>query len=106
MRRRLQQEVHVLAVQALDCPFLNQVRRPPLQLQTSRDDAHDKRLTLKQFRAGHATHLAARGSHLSETMQAGEWKSKAFLDYCDPDTIDAVVFLNATLDASDNEGDE
>ena len=64
------------------------------------------RLTWKAFRAGHATHLAARGSHISEIMQVGGWKSKAFLAYCDPDTIDAVVFFNAGLDASDNEGDD
>ena len=64
------------------------------------------RMTWKAFRAGHATHLAARGSPRSEIMQAGEVKSKAFLDYCDPVTIDSVVFFNAAFDASDNEGDD
>ena len=96
--------------------FLSQSKATFVQLHTIRDDAQDKkgirqagfgvdRLTWKAFRAGHATHLAARGSHISEIMQAGEWKSKALLDYRDPDTIDAVVFLNAILNASDNEGD-
>ena len=64
------------------------------------------RLTWKAFRTLHATHSAVRGSHISAIMQAGEWKSKAFHDYCELDTIDAEVFLNAILGASDNEGDD
>ena len=47
-----------------------------------------------------------RADHISKIMQARERKSKAFLDYCDPVTIDSVVFFNAAFDASDNESDE
>ena len=64
------------------------------------------RLTWKAFRAGHATHLALRGSKINVIMWAGDWKRRTFLDYVDCDTIDAGEFLNAILDASDNEGDD
>ena len=62
--------------------------------------------TWKAFRAGHATHLAMRGSKINVIMQAGEWKSITFPDYVDRDAIDVGELLNAILDASDNEGDD
>ena len=34
---------------------------------------------------------------------AGEWRSRAFLDYIDGDKVDEVVFLNTTLNQSDEE---
>ena len=64
------------------------------------------RLTWKAFRAGHAIVLAANGHSMAIIMQAGEWKSKAFIDYADNGTIDHEVFFNTTFDASDAEGDE
>ena len=64
------------------------------------------RLTWKAFRAGHATQLAANGHSMAIIMQAGELKSKVFIDYADNDTIDNEVFPNTTFDASDAEGDE
>ena len=63
-------------------------------------------LTWKAFRAGHATLLAIKGASIGNIMQAGEWKSKAFLLHFDEDTIDLAEFLNAILDTSDNEGND
>ena len=77
-----------------------------IKQQSNRLGFGGERLTWKAFRAGHATHLAALSFNIGVIMQAGEWNSKAFLDYADSDTIDAEVFLNATFDASDNGGDE
>ena len=57
----------------------------------------------KSFRAGHATHLAACGCNIKVITEAGEWRSRAFLDYIDGDKVDQAVFLNTTLDRSDEE---
>ena len=54
---------------------------------------------------GHATHLAITGKDLGQIMAAGEWKSSAFAAYVDPDTLDTELFLNQTLERSDNEDD-
>ena len=62
-------------------------------------------LTWKSFRVGHATHLAVKGYEICRIMEAGEWKSLAFAAYVDPDTLDTEVFLNQTLERSDNEDD-
>ena len=56
----------------------------------------------KSFRA-HATHLAACGCDIKVITDAGEWRSRAFLDYIDGDKVDQAVFLNTTLDRSDEE---
>ena len=60
-------------------------------------------ISWKSFRAGHATHLAACGCDIKLIMAAGEWKSRAFLDYIDADMVDKAVFLHTTLDRSDDE---
>ena len=60
-------------------------------------------VTWKSFRAGHATHLAVSGCSIKVITQAGEWRSRAFLDYIDSDKVDEVVFLNTTMDQSDEE---
>ena len=57
----------------------------------------------KSFRAGHATHLAACGCDIKVITDAGEWRSRAFLEYIDGDKVDEVVFLNTTMDQSDEE---
>ena len=57
----------------------------------------------KSFRAGYATHLAACGCDIKVITDAGEWRSSAFLDYIDADKVDEVVFLNTTLEQSDEE---
>ena len=36
-------------------------------------------------------------------MEAGEWKSRAFLEYIDADMVDKAVFLHTTMDRSDEE---
>ena len=46
----------------------------------SHNDASE--LTLKSFRAGRATSLAASGHSIGEILIAGESKSSAFLKYC------------------------
>ena len=62
-------------------------------------------LTWKSFRVGHAIHLAVNGESLGQIMAAGEWKSSAFAAYVDPNTFDTEVFLNQTLQRSDDEDD-
>ena len=69
-------------------------------------------LTWKSIRAGHATHLAASGATLATILEAGEWRSAAFLSYIDSNIADAAEVLRQTLqseldeasDAEDNIG--
>ena len=49
--------------------------------------------TLKAFRAGRATSLAAAGSPIGVILAAGEWKSSAFLRYCQADCISVSAVL-------------
>ena len=63
-------------------------------------------LTWKAFRVGHATHLASTGTEVRTIMMAGEWRSAAYANYVDNDTLDAEVFLNALLENSDKEDDD
>ena len=59
--------------------------------------------TLKAFRAGKATALAVQGKSLGTILQAGEWRSSAFLSYVDTDTVDQAQLLEQTLALSDDE---
>ena len=61
------------------------------------------KFTLKAFRAGKATALAASGKSLGTILQAGEWRSSAFMSYVDTDVVDAAQILDQTLGASDEE---
>ena len=61
------------------------------------------KFTLKAFRAGKATALAASGKSLGAILQAGEWRSSAFMSYVDTDVVDAAQILDQTLVASDEE---
>ena len=61
------------------------------------------KFTLKAFRAGKATALAASGKSLGAILQAGEWRSSAFMSYVDTDVVDAAQILDQTLGASDDE---
>ena len=61
------------------------------------------RYTLKAFRAGRVTALAASGASIGEILLAGEWKSFALMRYIDMDAVDQAQLLNAALDASDKE---
>ena len=59
--------------------------------------------TLKTFRAGRATQMAASGSSLGDILIAGEWRSSALARYVDDDHVDAAAVLRTTIDASDDE---
>ena len=58
--------------------------------------------TFKAFRAGHATALAQEGRSIGDILNAGEWRSAAFLAYVDEDIVDASQILEQVLD-SDSE---
>ena len=61
--------------------------------------------TLKAFRAGKATALAAAGKSLDIILAAGEWRPSAFLSYVDTDVVDQAQVLDQTLAASDDEAE-
>ena len=56
--------------------------------------------TLKGFRAGKASHLAASGVALPAIMEAGEWRSNAVGRYLDESAIDAKRVLDILNDDS------
>ena len=62
--------------------------------------------TLKAFRVGKATALAASGKSLGQILAAGEWRSFAFLSYVDTDVVDQAQLLDATLEASGDESEQ
>ena len=68
-------------------------------------EVEPNRFTLKAFRAGKATALAAAGHSVGHILLAGEWRSRAFLRYIDEEVIDAAQLLVQTLETSDNEGE-
>ena len=45
------------------------------------------------FKAGRATSLAAAGSPIGVILTAGEWKSSAFLPYCQADEVSVSAVL-------------
>jgi hypothetical protein len=59
------------------------------------------RFSLKAFRAGRATELAKKGVPIGKILQAGEWKSSAFLRYIDEDTVDHASFAHEILESDD-----
>jgi len=59
--------------------------------------------TLKAFRAGHASELAASGAGWANVLAAGEWKSLAALSYVDPDEVDAAAAAWEAVAASSDE---
>ena len=67
---------------------------------------HAQAYTLKAFRAGKATALAASGKSLGHILAAGEWRSSAFLSYVDTDVVDQAQLLDATLEASGDEQEQ
>ena len=63
--------------------------------------------TLKSFRAGRATSLAAAGwTFHTYAMEAGEWKSMAVLRYIDTDAVDLTQAFQIALRTSDDEDEE
>ena len=65
--------------------------------------AAGKDFSFKSIRAGRATEMAKEGSTIADILMAGEWRSRAFLRYCDIDAVDANELLTTTLDNSDEE---
>ena len=57
--------------------------------------------SLKMFRSGHATTLAAEGKSIGHILQAGEWRSAAFLSYLDEDAVDAAQIVEHLLSDSE-----
>lgn len=53
--------------------------------------ADPSRYTLKAFRAGKASAMAAAGQPLPQILRAGEWRSAAVLHYVDHDLLDAAA---------------
>ena len=54
-------------------------------------------VTLKSVKAGRATSLAASGHSIDEILIAGEWKSSAFLKYCQADDLSVSTLLHVVL---------
>ena len=66
---------------------------------------HDaSHVTLKSFRAGRATSLAANGHSIGEILIAGEWKSSAFLRYCQADDLSVSAFWKVVLEDDHDDG--
>ena len=63
-------------------------------------------VTLKTFRASSATHLAKQGHGIGVILQAGEWKSSAYLRYTSQQVLDEVAFLEMAIDRSEEETEE
>lgn len=59
--------------------------------------------TLKAFRAGKATALAEAGAPLGQLLAAGEWRSKAILNYVDEDVFDGAQLIATEMEHSDCE---
>ena len=64
-------------------------------------------MTWKSIRAGHATHMAASGATLAAILEAGEWRSAAFLNYIDSNVADSTEVLRQSLQAElDSESED
>ena len=57
----------------------------------------------KAFRAGKATQLASQDSSIGEILTAGEWRTKAFLNYIDEASIDSASLLEESMKSDDEE---
>ena len=55
------------------------------------------------LRRGHARDLQAGGASLREILDAGEWRSPAFLSYLDYEQLDADAVVEAHMDESEDE---
>ena len=79
--------------------FLSLVKRFLTQLCVE----HAQLFTLKASRAGKATALASAGNSLGLILAAGEWRSRAVLNYVDEDAFDGAQVVAREMDASDCE---
>ena len=57
----------------------------------------------QDFRRGHARDLQANGSNLRDILNAGEWRSPAFLSYLDVAQLEQDVVVEAHLAESSDE---
>ena len=80
-------------------PFFNGAvfRRVLRRLLTLLGHNDASQVTPKSFRAGRATSLAASGHSIGEILIAGEWKSSAFLKYCQADDLSVSALLNVVF---------
>jgi hypothetical protein len=63
-------------------------------------------LILKTFRASRATALALQGRPMHQILEAGEWRSAAFLRYVTSDSLDAGAVLSSSVMAeTDSDSD-
>jgi hypothetical protein len=74
--------------------FLHELKK----LLSSLGETRAESLTLKAFRAGKATAMAAAGHGLGAILEAGEWRSKAFLKYVEVDTFDQSLLFKECVD--------
>ena len=61
-------------------------------------------MTWKALRAGHATAMAAPGCTLAAILEAGEWRSTAFLNYVDSNVADESEILRSAIQSELDEG--
>ena len=59
-------------------------------------------ITLKAFRAGHATELACRGVALAKIMEKREWSSRAIFCYINMEQVDQAVLLHKLTEQDDD----
>ena len=64
------------------------------------------RFRCHDLRRGHAKDLQLRGANLYEILAAGEWRSKAFLEYLSPGDLEmgAVIEAHQAESSSEDEG--
>ena len=79
--------------------FLSVLRKLLTQLSVQ----HSSSFTLKAFRAGKATALAISGAPLGQILAAGEWRSRAVLNYVDEDVFDGAQLVAREIELSDCE---
>ena len=82
----------VLEISAYEA--LKKIRSALVQLQVDKPSG----FTLKAFRAGKATAMAAEGDGLAAILQAGEWRSAAFLHYLCETEVDRMRLLQHAID--------
>ena len=56
---------------------------------------HSERYWLRDFRRGHAKDLLDGGARLNQILQAGEWRTPAFLKYLDTNKLEKAAVLEA-----------
>ena len=57
----------------------------------------------QDFRRGHAEDLRASGAPLRAILEAGEWRSPAFMSYLNVELLESEMVLQAHYDESDED---